>query len=121
MLDAWDALKARVVTHNGGNPFYAGAQRALLRQAGFIRTEGHARIFGGQGAGGSDAAGTLEDTRRIARRDVAQLRGTARATALEQGWADMTALEAMAGALTAWGEDADAFYVLPICCAIGWT
>jgi hypothetical protein len=40
--------------------------------------------------------------------------------ALEQGWATEQELAAMAAALTTWGEDPDAFFMVPVCRAIGW-
>jgi ubiquinone/menaquinone biosynthesis C-methylase UbiE len=117
LLDAWDALGPRVMAHNGGSPHYSFGQRALLRQAGFSRTEGHVRIAGGHG---ERPAGTLEETRRMAESEIVRLREAVGKVALEQGWITHPELDAMAQALMAWGEDPDAFLMLPIPCAVGW-
>jgi hypothetical protein len=117
LLDAWDRLRPRSVAFHGGSPFYAPSQRALLRQAGFTRTEGRATA-GGTGGGGRPA-GTLHDT-RLATRDALARMPDVRHVALEQGWATPEELDAMVEALAAWGEDPDAFLLIPQCCAIGW-
>lgn len=119
VLDAWDSLLPRTMAHNGGSPSYAPSQRALLREAGFARTEAQARAAGMGGETGS-AAGTLENLRQSARAACALLRGMVEPVALGQGWASQEELDAMAEALMAWGEHPDAFRMLPICSAIGW-
>jgi SAM-dependent methyltransferase len=119
LLDAWDALIPRTMTHNGGNPFYAPSQRALLREAGFSRTAAHGRAAG-LGGRADGAAGTLEDTRLAAQEAIAMLRGMVAPVALEQRWVTPAEMDAMAEALSAWGEHPDAFRTLPICSAIGW-
>jgi len=117
ILDAWDALRTRTIAHNGGSPFYASNQRALLREAGFRQTEGGAWMAGADRSG---AAGTLDTTRSSAQAHLARLRGSVEQLALQQGWASQEELDAMADALVAWGDRPDAFYALPICWGLGW-
>lgn len=83
-LEAWDTLWPRTIEHNGGSPFYAPTQRALLLEAGFARAESSARVAGAGSVSG--AAGTFEETRKLAQAELARLRDTVRPLALEQGW-----------------------------------
>jgi SAM-dependent methyltransferase len=107
------ALRRRVWEANGGHPGQAHTFRALLRAAGFGRTIGSASVL---------TWGTPEQTRRIGATVAHQLRAAdlgARAVAL--GLADEAQLEALAAGCEAWGENPDAFVVLPYCEAVGWT
>jgi ubiquinone/menaquinone biosynthesis C-methylase UbiE len=114
LLAAYIALNIRVLEHNGASPFYASNQRELLLAAGFARAEATAMFA-------QNGAGTMEKTRYSAALQVAALRGRAfRETAIEQGWADETTLDAMAAELETWGERPDAFHLLPRCMAVGW-
>lgn len=117
-LEAWDALRPRAVEQRGGHPLYVGEQRALLRQAGFARTEGFA--MAGGAVSGRGPAGTLGDTRRTAQAEIARLRDDFSSVALEEGWVTQEELDAMAAALADWGEHPDAYLLRPIICAIGW-
>ena len=117
-LDMWDTLRPRAVERRGGHPLYVAEQRALLRQAGFDRSEGFAMASGA--ASGRGPAGTREDTRRAAAAEVARLRDDFSVVALEDGWANQAELDAMAKALIEWGEHPDAYLLRPIVCAVGW-
>ncbi len=50
-------LMAKVIKHNGGNPYYSRHLRSLMIKAGFTRNEGHAIA--------SEYYGTLKETQRI--------------------------------------------------------
>jgi ubiquinone/menaquinone biosynthesis C-methylase UbiE len=102
----------RVAAHNGASFFYARHQRHLLREAGFVRTEGH---------GVAEVFGTPEKTRLFAAALAKNFREPALvATVLEQGWADRAELEAIAADIEAWGEDPDAYWAIMNPAALGW-
>jgi hypothetical protein len=65
-------------------------------------------------------AGSLEETRTVARNHLIRLRGVLGELAIAQGWTTKQELEQMAEALIAWGEAPDAFYARPAFTAIGW-
>jgi ubiquinone/menaquinone biosynthesis C-methylase UbiE len=114
LLEELKALHLRVFRHNGGSPFYASQQRALLLEAGFVRTEASAAFL-------MNGAGSLAKTQQAAEIVSAFLRGSAyRETAIGQGWVDEAGLDAMYAELQAWGERPDAFYALAQCAAVGW-
>ena len=66
------------------------------------------------------AAGSLEETRRVAQAHLIRLRGVLGELAMAQGWTTKQELEQIADAVIAWGEEADAFYARPAFMAIGW-
>jgi ubiquinone/menaquinone biosynthesis C-methylase UbiE len=117
LLDAWDRLRVLERAYRTGRPSPALELRALLREAGFARTQ----AFGNMGTETAGTpAGTPEETRSVAQTHLVQLRGMRGKLAVEQGWATQQELEQMAEALTAWGDAPDAFYARPGFKAIGW-
>ncbi len=116
VLDAYDALRLRQRERDGRQAI-ALQLRALLRQAGFVRTE----ATGGMSTESGPPAGTPDETRRVAQTHVISLRGTLGEEALAEGWVSRQELEQMVDALTAWGDDPDAFYARPVFQAIAWS
>jgi ubiquinone/menaquinone biosynthesis C-methylase UbiE len=110
LLAESQALRRRVLQHNGGGPFYARHQRRLLLEAGFARVEASASL---------QCYGTAEETRRSASVAAATFAALAR-TAIEQGWVDQAAVDAMLTEIVAWGERPDAFRAIGLCHAVGW-
>jgi SAM-dependent methyltransferase len=116
LLQAWDRLRGLEREYNTGRPSETLALRALLREAGFTRTQASGTLATEAGP----PAGSLEETRVVARNHVIRLRGVLGELAVAQGWATREELEQMAEALIAWGEHPDAFYARPSLTAIGW-
>ena len=116
LLERWDKLRALEREYNAGRPSDALQLRALLREAGFGRTQ----ASGTMATEAGPPAGSLEETRRVAQNHVIRLRGVLGELAMTQGWATRQELEQMAEALIAWGEAPDAFYARPVFTAIGW-
>jgi hypothetical protein len=116
LLGKWDRLRALEREHNAGRPSDALQLRALLREAGFARTQ----ASGIMGTEAGPPAGSLEETRTVARNHLIRLRGVLGELAIAQGWTTKQELEQMAEALIAWGEAPDAFYARPAFTAIGW-
>src|SRR5262249_58407056 len=106
LLEAWDKLRGLEREYRTGRPSPALQLRALLREAGFARTQASGTMATEAGA----PAGTPEETRRVAQNHVIQVRGMRGKLALTQGWATQHELEQMAEALIAWGDVPDAFY-----------
>jgi len=115
-LQAWDRLRGLEREYNTGRPSETLALRALLREAGFARTQASGILVTESGP----PAGSLDETRVVARNHVMRLRGILGELAVAQGWATREELEQMAEALIAWGEHPDAFYARPGFTAIGW-
>jgi ubiquinone/menaquinone biosynthesis C-methylase UbiE len=116
LLQAYDKLRGLEREYNTGRPYDALALRALLREAGFARTQASGTLVTEAGP----PAGSLEETRRAARNHLIRLRGPLGRLAVAQGWASREELEQMSEALSAWGEAPDAFYARPGFTAIGW-
>jgi SAM-dependent methyltransferase len=116
LLVKWDELRARERPHRTGRPADALELRTLLREAGFARSAASGTLTTETGP----PAGTLEQTREVARHHLVRLRGMLGELALAQGWATADELERTAEALVAWGEAPDAFYARPSFTAIGW-
>ena len=116
LLDKWDRLRALEREHNAGHPSDALRLRALLREAGFARTQASGDMVTEAGP----PAGSLEETRRVAQNHLIRLRGVLGELAIAQGWTTKQELEQIADALIIWGEAADAFYARPAFMAIGW-
>ena len=99
---------------NGADPFYSRHLRSLLRQAGFVKTEGHAVA--------ADYYGTLPETRRLARvydnlfgdLDISTLM-------LANGLCTQDDLDSIRTELRSWAENPDAFAGLMYCAAVGWS
>jgi ubiquinone/menaquinone biosynthesis C-methylase UbiE len=115
VLEAFDTLRQRQ-RERDARPTIALQLRALLRQAGFTRTE----ATGGMSTESGPPAGTQEETRRVAQSHVIGLRGTLGQQAVDAGILSPEELEQMVAALEAWGEDPDAFYARPVFHALGW-
>ena len=115
-LQAWDELRVLEHEYKTGRPYDALALRALLREAGFARTQASGSLSTEAGP----PAGSLEETRKVAQNHLIRLRGPLGQLAVAQGWATGEELERMAEALIAWGEAPDAFYARPSFTAIGW-
>ena len=116
LLEAWDRLRVLQREHNAERSSDALQLRALLREAGFARTQASGQMATEAGP----PAGSLEETRRVAEDHLIRLRGVLGELAVAQGWATRAELEQMAKALIAWGEAPDAFYARPSFTAIGW-
>ena len=116
LLEAWDKLRVLQREHNEERSSDALQLRALLREAGFARTQASGQMATEAGP----PAGSLEETRRVAEDHLIRLRGVLGELAVAQGWATRAELEQMAKALIAWGEAPDAFYARPSFTAIGW-
>jgi ubiquinone/menaquinone biosynthesis C-methylase UbiE len=115
-LNAWDKLRGLERAYNTGRPSDALELRALLREAGFARTEASGRL----GTEAAPPAGSLEATRTVARNHLIRLHGGLGELAIAQGWTTREELGQMAEALIAWGEAPDAFYARPSFTAIAW-
>jgi SAM-dependent methyltransferase len=112
LLMAAVELLLRVAKHNGADLSRGRRNRRLLREAGFVRTEGYGRV---------SCTGTSEATPRVARLAAAQLLDpTFVTTAVSNGWADLATLEAMVADFRTWGEDPDAYFANQTPTAIGW-
>lgn len=106
-------LWTQVMRHNGGNPYYSRQLRALLLQAGFARTEGHAVA--------ADYYGNLEETRRLARIQTRMFRNPDMVELItNQGWATQAEIDEIVDWVQQWGERPDAFVALMYCAAVGW-
>jgi len=105
-------LVLRVAARNGADLCRGRHNRRLLREAGFVRTEGYGRVV---------CYGTGELTHWWATIGQAQLRDPSFvATAVGQGWADQATLDAMIADVVTWGEDPDAYWSYQTPAAIGW-
>jgi hypothetical protein len=116
VLEVWDQLRGREREYRTGRPSDALQLRALLREAGFVRTQ----ASGTMATEAGPPAGSLEETCRVAQTHLIRLRGALGELAVAQGWATRQELEQMAEAIIAWGETPDAFYAPPGFTAIGW-
>lgn len=116
LLDKWDRLRALEREHNAGRPSDALQLRALLREAGFGRTQ----ASGDMATEAGPPAGSLEETRRVAQHHLIRLRGVLGELAIAQGWTTTHELEQIAEALMTWGEAPDALYARPVFTAIDW-
>jgi ubiquinone/menaquinone biosynthesis C-methylase UbiE len=116
LLERWDKLRGLEREYNTGRPSDALHLRALLREAGFARTQASATMSTEAGP----PAGSLKETRRVAQNHLIRLHGLLGELAVAQGWATRQELEQMADDLLAWGEAPDAFYARPAFMAIGW-
>ena len=115
-LEEFRALLRQVMTSNGANLNYARHQRALLLQAGFVRTE--VSLTASCHAGGtyrstSEATEQWTETYLWLLGDFAQ-------QAVASGWIDPAGLEAMAAEVRHWADRADAFEAIIWCEALGW-
>lgn len=109
-LQQWLDLRVRVRKYDGGDSSRGRHHRELLLEAGFKRAEASASV---------SSAGSLRETRRLARFDKAQFDGLSQ-TALAEGWLGPTEAEATGREIIAWGERPNAFSATVWCEALGW-
>jgi ubiquinone/menaquinone biosynthesis C-methylase UbiE len=106
-------LITKVWEHNGGQPFYPRAQRRLLLEAGFARSEASAvaRPFG-----------TPAGTRWLGDHFLAGhfIEPNFTETAISQGWTDAEQLAVMRDDVEAWADAQSSFWCLTFCEAVGW-
>jgi ubiquinone/menaquinone biosynthesis C-methylase UbiE len=111
-LAAGHELWRKYRRHCGGDPFMGRRLRALLREAGFARTEGRAS---------SETWATPELARSISSVMTDEFTGPKIAeAAIENSWADKAELEGIARALDDWGAHPDAFMAIFWGEAVGW-
>ena len=115
LLEKFDGLRHRQRGRDS-RPVIALELRALLRQAGFARTE----ATGCMSTEFGPPAGTTDETRRVAETQILSLRGSLGRDAFAEGLLAPQELEEMAAALAAWGDDPDAFYARPVFQAVAW-
>ena len=102
LVDAHFALNIRTLEHLGGSPRVGRELAQLLLDGGFARSEAVATRH---------SANTLEARRSMVASHVAITRGAENArTAIEQGWASQSELDAMCLAMEEWGDRPDAAY-----------
>lgn len=107
------AIWTRFVLLNGGNPFYSRNLRGLLREAGFINTEGHAVA--------AEYYGTLPETRRFSRVVDNLLADPEVGPAMvAHNLCTQSELDTLRVELKAWAEHPDAFLSLFYCAGLGW-
>jgi ubiquinone/menaquinone biosynthesis C-methylase UbiE len=104
-------LYVRTWKENGGDPYFARRQRAVLREAGFVRVEGSAS---------AESYGTSEATRKMGKM-MAKNMYSSLETAIKLNWADSATVETLTSEWKTWGEHPDAFFAFVFCEAIGWT
>jgi ubiquinone/menaquinone biosynthesis C-methylase UbiE len=106
------SLYIRFRTHVGTSPTYARNQRAVLRQAGFARSEGSATPV----SWGTSTA--LLEFKLVWEERCRQPAFVD--TVLGQGWMDELRWKALVAELLAWCDQRDAFGLAVYCEAIGW-
>ena len=105
-------LLLRVADQTERSFFYARHQRRLLREDGFVRTQGFAV---------AESFGSREGTRMIAAVGVQQMSEPGFVeTVIANGWADEHELAGMLGELKAWGEHPDAYWAIMAPAAVAW-
>lgn len=111
-LDRGLELYCRFRQHNGGDPYIGRRQRALLRQAGFHNTKGLISC---------DYWGTTEETTSFVDALIAEVAGPKiMEQAIELNWVDESHFEETVAALKSWSRDADSFFSMTQCEAVGW-
>lgn len=112
VMDRAYEIMVKYRQHIGASLFVARRFRALLQEAGFVRTIGSSL---------SEDWGTHEQTQAIvpvvleawASPKIAQ-------TAIQMGWADQAQMDRAVKSITDWGNRPDAFFSLLWCEAVGW-
>ncbi len=102
-------LYVRTWKHNGGDPYFARRQRAVLHEAGFVRVEASAS---------AESYGTPESTRKMGEM-MAKYMYTHLDTAIQLNWVDAATVETLTAEWRSWGEHPDAFFGVLFCEAIG--
>jgi ubiquinone/menaquinone biosynthesis C-methylase UbiE len=103
-------LYVKTWKHNGGDPYFARRQRAVLNEAGFVRVEASAS---------AESYGTPESTRKMGEMMADYMR-THLETAIQLNWVDKTTVETLTAEWRSWGEHPDAFFGVLFCEAVGW-
>jgi ubiquinone/menaquinone biosynthesis C-methylase UbiE len=103
-------LYVRTWKHNGGDPYFARRQRAVLNEAGFARVEASAT---------AESYGTPESTRKIGEM-MAKYMDSHLETAIHLNWVNAATVEALTAEWRSWGEHPDAYFGFLFCEAIGW-
>ena len=103
-------LYVKTWKHNGGDPYFARQQRAVLNEAGFVRVEASAS---------AESYGTTESTRKMGEM-MADYMKTHLETAIQLNWVDVTTVETLTAEWRSWGEHPDAFFGVLFCEAVGW-
>ncbi len=107
------SLFEQSITHAGGDPRYSRHLRGLMRDAGFVRSEGIACA--------PEFYGNAETTRWWANLLIAVLSApTAVQTAVDEGWITEAELSSVIGSLNRWAGRDDAFAAWLYCAALGW-
>jgi hypothetical protein len=106
------SLYIRFRTHVGTSPTYARNQRAVLRQAGFARSEGSATAV----SWGTSTA--LQEFKLVWEERCRQPAFVD--TVLGRGWIEELRWNALVAELLAWCDQRDAFGLAVYCEAIGW-
>jgi ubiquinone/menaquinone biosynthesis C-methylase UbiE len=103
-------LYVKTWKHNGGDPYFARRQRAVLNEAGFVRVEASAS---------AESYGTPESTRKMGEM-MADYMHTHLETAVQLKWVDATTVETLTAEWRSWGKHPDAFFGVLFCEAVGW-
>jgi len=103
-------LYVRTWKHNGGDPYFARRQRAVLNEAGFTRVEASAS---------AESYGTPESTRKMGEM-MADYMSTHLETAIQLNWVDAATVKTLTDEWRSWGEHPDAFFGVLFCEAVGW-
>ncbi len=101
---------AKARAHQGTNQFLGKHLRRLLREAGFSDVAGTASC---------EAAGTLQETAKVASTLIRVLEEPDIAEFAVQEYGDLSKVDAMKTALREWGEHPDSLHVLMFCEAVG--
>jgi ubiquinone/menaquinone biosynthesis C-methylase UbiE len=106
-------LFERAVAHEGGNTRYSRNLRALMKQAGFARSQGFATA--------PETYGDAERTQWFAEFAIGVFSAPDMAeTIVSEGWATREELDALIAAFREWGSGPDSFASWLYCGAIGW-
>jgi SAM-dependent methyltransferase len=112
-LDLAPGLFTQAVAHQGGNTSYSRHLRALMREAGFARTQGFALT--------PEVYGDAKSTRWMADFAIGLFGAPTMAELIvSEGWASRAELDELLRAFDAWAELPDAFLTWLYCAALGW-
>jgi ubiquinone/menaquinone biosynthesis C-methylase UbiE len=110
IFDQGYELFKRTWKHDGGDPLFGRRQREILRKAGFVNITATASC---------ENYGTAEATRSFGETAAGFIDSFAK-IAIQLGWTDKETIEQIKQEWRTWGENPDAFYMLPFCEAVGW-
>jgi|SRR2546426_1959318 len=106
----WSLIE-RVLRYHGADLYFGRTQRALLRDTGFLRTQGSASY---------DCFGTPEATRGFAAFWVHFFDRLHADLIVRNGWATRAAIKDICSAFADWGRSPDAFFARARCEAVAW-